>query len=50
MISDRIWSLLGDDIAEFEREVNRYLTLGYPGFTSDHYDANKRILWLRDDR
>lgn len=50
MVSDRIWALLGDDIQEFEREVKRHLALGYKGFTLDHYDADKRILWLRDNR
>ena len=49
-VSERIWLLAGDDLEEFNREVQRYFALAYPGFTPVKYSFERRIIWLRDDR
>lgn len=49
-VSDRIWSIAGDDRDEFEREVERYFALAYPKFTPVKYDFANKIVFLRDDR
>ncbi|WP_259391449.1 hypothetical protein [Paenibacillus sp. 1011MAR3C5] len=49
-VSERIWELAVEDLDAFEREVERYYRLAYPGFTPVKYDFERRIIWLRDDR
>lgn len=49
-VSERLWAIAGDDMDEFERRVKDYFALGYPGFTVEKYDFERRIIWLRDDR
>ncbi len=49
-VSERIWSLAGEDLDDFKREVQRYFALAYPGFTPVKYNFERRIIWLRDDR
>lgn len=50
LVSDRIWSLAGEDLDEFKAEVKRYFAIAYPGFTPVDFNFEKRIIWLRDDR
>ena len=49
-VGERIWTLLGEDIDEFRRELNAYVAQGYKGYSVHSWDAQRRIVWLRDDR
>jgi hypothetical protein len=49
-VGERIWALLGENMDEFKRELQVYFARGYPGYSIHSWDAQRRIVWLRDDR